>query len=208
MVAEFLAWNSRTASLRHLGEQLMSNRLCIIVTLFEVVRLAHATDPVPLNRSETATGWRSPFDGKSLRGWIAPAKNWDVRDGSIVRTNGGGDLTYVMYRLPRDYELLVHWKEKKASEWNTERIVCHGKVVEHFLNDVRIAESKGRVDVGGCNEFLRFPDLGDNIVYSAIYMRALPPPSSPAVFDEDLLASIPLRVKLWKQMQAYAEALP
>src|SRR5579863_7049317 len=112
----------------------MNNRVCLLATLF--VSVMNATDPTPLSRQETAAGWRSPFDGKSLRGWSAPAKNWEAREGSIVRTGGGGDLTYVMYRLPRDYELLVHWKEKKASEWNTERIVCHGKVVEHSLNDV------------------------------------------------------------------------
>jgi dienelactone hydrolase len=185
----------------------MNNRVCLFVAFLGVVNLAHATDPAALTRAETGAGWRSPFDGKSLRGWIAPAKNWEARDGSIARTGGGGDLTYVMYRLPRDYELRVQWKVKTAREWNTERIVCHGKVVEHSLNAVQITESRGRVDAG-CDEFMRFPDRGDDIVYSGIYLRASRPPSSPAVFEEDLLASIPLRVRLWKQMEAYAEAIP
>jgi dienelactone hydrolase len=186
----------------------MNNRVCLIAALLGAVTVAHASDPTALSRAETSAGWRSPFDGKSLRGWIAPAKNWEARDGSIVRTSGGGDLTYVMYRLPRDYEFRAQWKVKTAGEWNSERIVCHGKIVEHSLNGVQIAESEGRVNPGGCGEFLRFPDRGDAVVYRAIYMRALPPPSSPAVFEEDLLASIPLRVKLWKQMEAYAEVLP
>src|SRR5882724_2899582 len=69
------------------------------------VAVALAADPVPLRRDEVAIGWRNLFDGKSLRGWTAPEKNWDVRDGTLARTAAGGDLTYVMYRLPRDYEL-------------------------------------------------------------------------------------------------------
>ncbi len=186
----------------------MNNHFCLIFALFGAATVAQATDPAPLSRDQTAAGWRSPFDGKSLRGWSAPAKNWEAREGSIVRTGGGGDLTYVMYRLPRDYELIVHWKQKNATSWNTERLVCHGTVVEHSLNDVRIPESKGRVDAGGCDQFMRFPDRGDDVVYSAIHMRTLLPPSSPPVFEEDVLTSLPLRVKLWKQMEAYAEALP
>src|SRR5450432_119388 len=183
----------------------MTNRVCTIAALFGILSVAHTTGPTALSRSETAAGWRSLFDGKSLRGWLAPAKNWDARNGAIVRTGSGGELMYVMYRLPADYELRFHWKKDAGGEWNTERIVCRGKVVEHSLNDAPLAESdKRRVDVGGCGEFLRFPDQGDAISYSAIYLRQLQPPASPPVFEEDLLSSSPLRIKLWKQMEAYA----
>src|SRR5580704_4138499 len=161
----------------------MSNRVCTIAALFGVLTVAQASDPAALSRSETAAGWRSLFDGKSLRGWLAPAKNWDARNGAIVRIGGGGELMYVMYRLPPDYELRFHWKEG-TGEWNTERIVCHGKVVEHSLNDAPLAASdKHHVDVGGCGEFLRFPDPGDAVSYSAIYLRQLQPPGSPPVFE-------------------------
>jgi dienelactone hydrolase len=179
-----------------------------MMTLLGALSVAQATDPTALSRAETGTGWRSLFDGKSLRGWTAPAKNWEARDGAIVRTGGGGDLTYVMYRLPSDYEMNAHWKAKGASDWNTERIVCHGNVVEHSLNGARIEESKARVDPGGCSAFLRFPDRGDDVMYRAIYMRWLPALNAPPVFEEDVLSSIPLRIKLWKQMEAYADALP
>jgi dienelactone hydrolase len=113
-----------------------------------------------------------------------------------------------MYRLPRDYELRVHWKQSAKGEWNTERIVCHGKVVEHSLNDAPAGSKKSLVDVGGCGEFLKFPDLGDAVSYSAIHLRALPPASAPALFEEDVSASRDLRVKLWKQMEAYADVMP
>src|SRR5438552_5214570 len=170
------------------------------------ISIALAAGPVALRRDEIATGWRSVFDGKSMRGWIAPGKNWDVKDGALTRTASGGDLTYVMYRLPRDYEIRVQWKQAAAAEWNTERVVCRGKVVEHSLNGVRLTDWKqSRVDVGGCGEFLRFPDPGEDIALGAVHLRAL---SSQSLFEEDVASSVPLRVKLWKQMEAYAETMP
>jgi len=171
--------------------------------------VALAADPVPLRRDEAAIGWRSLFDGKSMRGWTAPGKNWNVRDGALARTASGGDITYVMYRLPLDYELRIQWKQAAAAEWNSERVLCHGKVVEHSRNGVRLTDpKKSRVDVGGCGEFLRLPDPGEDISYGAVYLRALPPPSSPSLFEEDVASSLQLRVKLWKQMEAYADAMP
>src|SRR5438105_14186182 len=88
------------------------------------VSVALADCPVPLRRDEISIGWRSLLDGKSMRGWTAPGKNWDVKNGALTRTAIGGDLTYVMYRLPRDYEIRVQWKSAAAAEWNTERVVC------------------------------------------------------------------------------------
>src|SRR6266403_4464310 len=155
------------------------------VMLLLLPLLAIAAGPAPLTPQESAAGWRSLFDGKSLRGWTAPAKNWEARDGGITRTGAGGDLTYVMYRLPKDYELRVQWREGESGKWNAERIVCHGKVVERSVTG---DSKKSRVDVGGCGEFLRFPDLGDAVSYSAIYLRWLPPPSSPSLFEEDMAA--------------------
>jgi dienelactone hydrolase len=126
-----------------------------------------------------------------------------------MHTGGGGDLTYVMYRLPRDFELRLFWRVNSRGGWNAERVICHDKVVEHLLNGAPItASEKARVDVGDCGTFMRFPDLGDAVSYSAIRLLELRALSSPPVYEEDLLSTLQLREKLWKQMEAYAEALP
>ena len=176
------------------------------LAVFVAAFAAPGSGPETLTRDEIASGWRSMFDGKSLRGWSADAGNWNAQDGSIVRTKAGGGLTYVMYRLPADYEVRIHWSEK-GGEWNTERIVCHGKVAEWTLNGVRVTDQgKGRVDPHGCSEFLEFPDRGQAIRYKGIYYRALL--SSPPLFEEDLALSVPIRVKLWNQIKSYAEKMP
>src|ERR1700704_3807523 len=87
--------------------------------------ISYATDPAPLSPAEAASGWRSLFGGQSLRGWATASNNWEARNGELVRTGKGGDIAYVMYRLPEDYELRVNWKPNASNSWNTERIVCH-----------------------------------------------------------------------------------
>src|SRR5258706_487676 len=106
-----------------------------LALIFGLSAACCAADPAPLSRAENAIGWRSLFDGKSLRGWTAAAKNWEVQNGALVRTGSGGDIAYVMYRLPEDYELRVNWKPNSSEKWTTERIVCHGKTIERSLND-------------------------------------------------------------------------
>jgi hypothetical protein len=170
---------------------------------------SYAADPDPLTPAEIANGWRSLFGGKSLHGWASSGKNWEVRDGALTRTGKGGDLAYVMYRLPDDYELRVHWKPGRSEEWRTERIVCHGKMIERTLNTARLRDAKASgLDVSACGEFLKLPDGAEAVTYKGIYIRALLPPHAAPLFEEDELASVELRVKLWKQFEAYVKALP
>src|SRR5260370_36425747 len=92
-----------------------------VVLMLASLFVALAAGPVPLRRDEAAIGWRSLFDGKSMRGWTAPGKNWDVRDGALARTASGGDIMDAMERLAPDYEIRIQCKQAAAAGLDLER---------------------------------------------------------------------------------------
>lgn len=75
-------------------------------------------------------GWRSLFDGTSLAHWrgykqpTAPA-GWKIRDGAIVRVDGGGDLVSV--DTFEDFELEFEWQ---IAPGGNSGVMFH--VSEHF----------------------------------------------------------------------------
>ncbi len=177
--------------------------------LFTLPAICSAADPAPLSPAEVSTGWKTLFGGSSLRGWDA-GKNWEARDGELIRTGKGGGITYVMYRLTENYELRVNWKPNASNSWNTEQIVCHGKNMAHQLNGAPLKNPKASgLDFRGCGEFLAFPDGDDNVTYKGIYFRALTSPGTPPLFEESNgKALIEMRTRLWKQEEAYINSLP
>ncbi len=57
-----------------------------------------AAAPNTLSAIEQREGWKLLWDGQSLTGWtglkggVAPEKGWEIKDGELTVTGGGGDL--------------------------------------------------------------------------------------------------------------------
>lgn len=71
-----------------------------------------------LSDAERAEGWRLLFDGRTTTGWHlyrkvgAAVVGWEVKDGSLVRTGPGGDLsTDAEFQ---DFELKLEWRISPA----------------------------------------------------------------------------------------------
>src|SRR4029079_3725894 len=54
-----------------------------------VVRFGDGPDGVVKDGKPTAKGWKSLFDGKSLKGWVGEKGYWEVKDGAIVGDKKG-----------------------------------------------------------------------------------------------------------------------
>jgi len=67
-----------------------------------------------LSPLERDSGWQLLFDGETTAGWRSvksegfPAAGWDVQDGALHHTQGGGDI--VTERLYSEFELEFEWK--------------------------------------------------------------------------------------------------
>jgi cytochrome c len=66
-----------------------------------------------LTEQEKADGWQLLFDGKTTKGWRGfkqkdMPKGWEVVDGSLMRTMGGGDI--ITEQEFGDFELSLEWK--------------------------------------------------------------------------------------------------
>ena len=70
-------------------------------------------DPNVLTDKERGDGWRLLFDGKTTKGWRGYRKDkmpegWEVKDGALTRTKGGGDI--VTEDEFDSFELAIEWK--------------------------------------------------------------------------------------------------
>jgi 3-keto-disaccharide hydrolase len=81
-----------------------------------LVPLSHAQN-ASVNRLsplERDAGWHLLFDGETTQGWRSvkaegfPSTGWDVQDGALHHTSGGGDI--VTERLYSEFELEFEWK--------------------------------------------------------------------------------------------------
>lgn len=77
---------------------------------------AFAAEPNTLSDAEKAHGWQLLFDGKSSAGWSAlggkpfPVKGWDIADGMLHHSKGGGGGDVVTVANYEDFELTWQWK--------------------------------------------------------------------------------------------------
>jgi hypothetical protein len=73
-----------------------------------------AAAPNTLTQAERAAGWQLLFDGATTAGWRGynadsfPAQGWEIRDGSLVTVEGGGDI--VTEEEFGDFELTLEFK--------------------------------------------------------------------------------------------------
>ena len=88
--------------------------LHLITVLVVNLGLATADDANRLSVDERKQGFELLFNGKNLDGW-KHSGNWEVRDGAISREGRGGSLTYILKRIPDDFELRFQWKVAKGS---------------------------------------------------------------------------------------------
>jgi len=76
--------------------------------------LAQNAGPNRLSPLERDAGWQLLFDGETTAGWRSveaegfPSEGWDVQDGALHHTRGGGDI--VTERLYGEFELEFEWK--------------------------------------------------------------------------------------------------
>lgn len=74
--------------------------------------------PNHLTAQQAAQGWRLLFDGASTEGWRGwnkpgfPAKGWEIVNGCLRQTGGGGDL--ITTGTFEDFELAFEWKVGKG----------------------------------------------------------------------------------------------
>ncbi len=79
-----------------------------------VAPAAHHPQHNQLTDAEQAAGWKLLFDGSTTSGWrgfkqsAMPATGWEVSDGALVCTAGGGDI--ITEETFSDFELSLEWK--------------------------------------------------------------------------------------------------
>ena len=83
------------------------------LTLIAILSLAPALQDNTLTEEEKTAGWKLLFDGKTTDGWKGykkdkPGAGWQVVDGVLTLTKGGGDICTVEEFA--DFELKVDWK--------------------------------------------------------------------------------------------------
>lgn len=91
------------------------NSSSILAGLLFLAAACHAPAAAPnsLSAAERADGWRLLFDGRTTAGWRTykerePLPGWQVEDGALVMTGGGGDL--VTRQSFGSFELRLEWR--------------------------------------------------------------------------------------------------
>lgn len=91
----------------------------ITTLLAATVSVCVSADPQPANTltpAETAAGWKLLFDGKSTDHWRSykkdsfPSKGWDVEDGTLHVSKGGGGGDIISKDQYTDFEFSVDFK--------------------------------------------------------------------------------------------------
>ena len=180
----------------------MTKQLVIAIAVFSIAistsQLSIAENVNSLTEAESAVGFKSLFDGKSLGDdWEAKGSNSGVYyrpgqyeyqildnsvhvDGKNPRTSAAS-LYFCM--APS------HDATKPVGEWNEARIVCKGTIIQHWLNgkkvihfdysdskwafNIDMLEKRGaQLPARGAN--LSLQDHGDPVWYRAIKLRKLP----------------------------------
>ena len=97
----------------------MTKQLAIAVVVFSVAvttsQLSIAGNVNLLTEAESAAGFESLFDGRTIGpGWEHKG-NWKVENGVITREGQGGSLIYKAKKIPDDFDLRFQWKVGKGS---------------------------------------------------------------------------------------------
>lgn len=97
----------------------MTKQLVIAIAVFSIAistsQLSIAENVNSLTEAESAVGFKSLFDGKSLGDDWEHKGNWKVEDAVITREGQGGSLVYKANKIPDNFELRFHWKVAKGS---------------------------------------------------------------------------------------------
>ncbi len=87
----------------------------LVIFLLLSVDTACGVDPQNrLSKKEKSVGFELLFNGENLEGWKQNG-NWEVVNGTISRSAGGGSLTYTAKKIPNDFELHFQWKVARGS---------------------------------------------------------------------------------------------
>lgn len=109
------------------------------------------TLPNDLSAVERKQGWRLLWDGKSTAGWRSakggefPTKGWQIKDGELLVTGGGGDI--VTAENFSAFELQLDFKLTPAANSGIKYYVADGVGLEYqLLDDERHPDAKQGVD--------------------------------------------------------------
>jgi hypothetical protein len=120
-------------------------------------------------------GFKSIFDGKTLKGWDGDPKYWRVENGSLV-----GEITpetllktnsFIIWRggEPGDFELKgsfriaaagnsgINYRSEqliKSEDWNTFHLVVKGNHLQHYINGVLMSDVTDNDTVNGAKKGL------------------------------------------------------
>lgn len=123
---------------------------------------AAASDPTPntLSSAEKQSGWRSLFDGESLKGWRGfkkpgpPDQGWDIKDGVLRCVKGakGGDL--ITDQTFDNFEFAWEWKMPPKSNNGVKYFITEDRpsAIGHEYQMIDDALVKGHAE-SGCASF-------------------------------------------------------
>ena len=79
----------------------------------EKIQWGDSADGEVQNGKPVARGWKSLFDGRTLKGWVGEKGYWKVADGAIVGDKGGATPHHHYLFTNKDYsdfEMHIDWK--------------------------------------------------------------------------------------------------
>jgi hypothetical protein len=106
--------------------------------------------PNTLTAAERAAGWRLLFDGRTTGGWRgfrqpSMPSGWEVADGALTRTSGGGDIITVDQF--GDFELALEWRIAPAGNSGIMyRVSEAGDATFHTGPEMQVLDNAGHAD--------------------------------------------------------------
>jgi 3-keto-disaccharide hydrolase len=107
--------------------------------------------PNSLSPLEREAGWQLLFDGETTSGWRSvkqagfPAEGWEVADGALHHTLGGGDI--VSEQLFGDFELEFEWKVAEGTNSGVKYMVAEADAGSAFGPEYQVLDDAAHPEV-------------------------------------------------------------
>lgn len=106
----------------------MKSHILLLAVLFAALspnaaraqtQMGDGADGMVKNGKPTAKGWKSLFDGKSLKGWVGEPGYWSVQDGAIVGDKKGSTPHHHYLFSNKDYSDFALHIDVKMTGYNS-----------------------------------------------------------------------------------------